>query len=133
MKIHYNNFKLPCKTLRVARRRMLNGGEPYKFHLLIDAELELDEYSAYMGKSESKYKVYNYSLLRHIELGKNYLIEAYDDGEDNIYMYSMFRARKTYERKSNKMSSKSEIDYRKFNNLFRPRNIYFNSKRLDMK
>jgi hypothetical protein len=100
-----------------------DGGEAYKFHLLLNAELEA-EYD-YIDIGKSKYKEYNYSMLRHIELEDNCLIRAYNEGEDVVYMHSMFRARKTGERGSNKVSAASKIIYRKFNDLYRPRDILF--------
>lgn len=122
MKMHYNDFNLPCKSLKLARRRILNGGEVYKFHLLLNAELE-SEYDLDIG--ESKYKEYNYSLLRHIELEDNCLIRAYNWGNDDIYMHSMRKARQEYNRWPNKVSGASKIIYRKFNDLYRPRDILF--------
>ena len=121
MKIHYNDYYNSCESLKLARRRMLNdGGEAYKFHLLLNAELEA-EYDLDIG--ESKYKEYNYSLLRHIQLEDNCLVRAYNWGNDDIYIHSMRKARQEYSRWANKVSAASKIRYRKFNDLYRPRDI----------
>jgi hypothetical protein len=131
MKIHYNYYKLSCTNLRTARRRVLNGGELYKFHLLLNAELETET-----GYNTEKSK-YNYSLfaenrIKHLnELEDNCLIYAYEMHSPDLR--PMYRSRREYTRDYNKMSSKSKIVYKKFNGLFRTRDIYQSTKRIDMK
>lgn len=129
MKIHYNDyngFNLSSKTLRTARKRMFNCSEFYKFHLLIDAELETN--SDYTEIEKSKY---NFSLFADnrakFKLEDNYLIRAYNWGNENIYMHSLRRAR-ACKRESN---SVSKIGYynNEFVDLIMPRYAYFNSKR----
>lgn len=129
MKIHYNTFNFSCKNLRTARRRVLNGGELYKFHLLLDAELETE--TSYEEKSKYNCSLFAESRVKHhIELDDNCLIYAFEMGLPD--MRSMYRARREYNREYNKMSSKSKIVYKKFNGLFRTREIYYANKRMDM-
>ena len=130
MKIHYNDFNFSCKNLRVARRRVLNGGELYKFHLLLNAELETE--TAYTEKSKYNCSLFAENRVKHeIELDDNCLIYAYEMGTPNAHY--MYMARRACKRKSNKMSSPSKIAYSKFNGLFKTRSIYYSTLRLDMK